>query len=89
MASKNNLRTKGNPHRGKSVQSDESMKPEYDFSKAERGKFYRAGVEFRFPVYLEPDVNEFISLLAEKRKMDVQELVNSLLRADREIIQDT
>ncbi len=64
------------------------MKPEYDFSKAERGKFYRADVEFRFPVYLEPDVDEFINLLAEKRKMDAQELVNSLLRADREIIQE-
>ncbi|MDL1911142.1 hypothetical protein FBQ81_10735 [Chloroflexi bacterium CFX6] len=64
------------------------MKPEYDFSGAERGRFYRANVEFRFPVYLEPDVDEFITALAEKRKMDVQELVNSLLRADREIIQD-
>jgi hypothetical protein len=64
------------------------MKPHYDFSVAERGKFYRAGVEFRFPIYLEPDVEEFVNLLAEKRKMDAQELVNHLLRADREIIQD-
>mgnify|MGYP001594055207 CR=1 FL=1 len=88
MASKNDLRSKSNPRRGKLVQPDESMKPDYDFSKAVRGKFYRADVEFRFPVYLEPDVDEFINLLAEKRKMDVQELVNSLLRADREIIQD-
>ena len=64
------------------------MKPHYDFSVAERGKFYRADVEFRFPIYLEPDVDEFVNSLAEKRRMDVQDLVNQLLRADREIIQD-
>ena len=63
------------------------MKPEYDFSVAERGKFYRANIEFRFPVYLEPDVDEFVSILADKRKMEVEELVNQLLRADKEIIQ--
>lgn len=70
------------------TKSDDPMKPHYDFSVAERGKFYRAGVEFRFPIYLEPDVDEFINSLAEKRSMDVQDLVNQLLRADREIIQD-
>ncbi|OIN92409.1 MAG: hypothetical protein COS37_06145 [Anaerolineae bacterium CG03_land_8_20_14_0_80_58_20] len=64
------------------------MKPHYDFSVAERGKFYRADVEFRFPIYLEPDVEEFVNSLAERRKVDVQELVNQLLRADREIIQE-
>jgi len=64
------------------------MKPHYDFSVAERGKFYRADVEFRFPIYLEPDVEEFVNSLAERRKVDVQDLVNQLLRADREIIQE-
>jgi hypothetical protein len=64
------------------------MKPSYDFSVAERGKFYRAEAEFRFPIYLEPDVDEFLSALAEKRNMDVQELVNKLLRADRDILQN-
>jgi hypothetical protein len=63
------------------------MKPGYDFSVAERGKFYRAEAEFRFPIYLEPDVDEFVNVLAEERKMEVQELVNHLLRADMEIIQ--
>ena len=65
------------------------MKPGYDFSIAERGKFYRADVEFYFPIYLEPDVDAFVSGLAEERKMEVQELVNTLLRADKEIIHGT
>lgn len=63
------------------------MKDHYDFSVAERGKFYRADAEFHFPIYLEPDVNKFLTRLAEQRKMDVQDLVNSLLRADMDIIQ--
>ena len=32
------------------------MKKEYDFSKGERGKFYKPGVQLNLPVYLEPDV---------------------------------
>ncbi|MGI2902300.1 hypothetical protein [Tolypothrix sp. VBCCA 56010] len=40
------------------------MKPEYDFSTAQRGKFYNPDATFNFPIYLEPDVNEFLNKLA-------------------------
>ncbi len=63
------------------------MKAEYDFSKAERGKFYHPSAVFSFPVYLEPDVNDFLSKLAEQKKVDVQDLVNDLLRVDMQLIQ--
>lgn len=63
------------------------MKAEYDFSKAERGKFYHAEAEYSFPVYLESDVNDFLSELAEQKKIDIQDLVNELLRADMRLIQ--
>lgn len=63
------------------------MKAEYDFSKAERGKFYRPNAVFSFPVYLEPEVNDFLSKLAEQKKVDIQDLVNDLLRADIKLIQ--
>ena len=33
------------------------MKAEYDFSKAERGKFYHPDAVFSFPVYLARDVH--------------------------------
>jgi hypothetical protein len=62
------------------------MKDHYDFSTAERGKFYRADAEFQFPVYHEPDINDFLTALAEKRKIAVQDLVNELLRSDVQII---
>ncbi|MGC9995768.1 MAG: hypothetical protein ABSE79_10625 [Terriglobia bacterium] len=32
------------------------MKKEYDFSKGERGKFFRPDAELNIPVYLDPDV---------------------------------
>jgi hypothetical protein len=32
------------------------MKREYDFSKGQRGKFFRPNTELNIPVYLEPDV---------------------------------
>ena len=63
------------------------MKAEYDFSQAERGKFYHPNAEFSYPVYLEPDVSAFLDRLAEQKKVDVQDLVNDLLRKDIQLIQ--
>jgi len=63
------------------------MRKEYDFSKGERGKFYRPEAEFSFPVYLEPDVDDFVNKVADERNIDVQELVNEWLRADIRLVQ--
>jgi len=35
------------------------MKKEYNFSKGERGKFYRPDIQLNLPVYLEPDVKQY------------------------------
>ena len=63
------------------------MKKRYDFSKGERGKFYNPGAIFNFPVYLDPDVNDYMSKLAEKKNIDVQALVNEWLRANIRVIE--
>jgi len=57
------------------------MKPEYDFSQGERGKFYRPDAVFRFPIYLAPDVEEGLARVAAQKNVDVQDLVNEWLRA--------
>ena len=62
------------------------MKQEYDFSKAERAKFYHPDAEYSFPVYLESDVNDFVNKLADEKDNDVQKLVNEWLRADIKLI---
>ena len=63
------------------------MKAEYDFSKGERGKFYHPDAVFSFPVYLEPDVDDFMSKLAEEQDIDIQELVSEWLRTNIKLLQ--
>ncbi|MEA1968004.1 MAG: hypothetical protein U9N77_07270 [Thermodesulfobacteriota bacterium] len=58
------------------------MKAEYDFSKGERGKFYKPDAVFSFPVYLEPDIDDFMNKLANDKDINVQELVNEWLRVN-------
>jgi len=62
------------------------MKAEYDFSKGERGRFYNPDVIFSFPVYLEPDVDSFLSTLADEKDTSVQDLVNEWLRMNIELV---
>jgi hypothetical protein len=60
------------------------MKKEYDFSKAERGRFYRPGARQKLPVYLEPEVQARLAKAAQKRHEEVGTLVNRLLKREIE-----
>jgi predicted DNA binding CopG/RHH family protein len=60
----------------------EDMKDEYDFSKGERGKFYRPGVDVTMPVRLDDDVVNALVARAEARGIDFDTLVNEILRKD-------
>lgn len=62
------------------------MKDEYDFSKAERGKFYRPDLRLIPPLRLEPDVLDFLATSAKARGTTVNQLVNQLLKKDMELI---
>lgn len=63
------------------------MKDEYDFSKAERGRFYRADAVLVPPVHLEPEVLAFLTARAQERGISLSELVNTLLKKDIELIE--
>ncbi len=63
------------------------MKSEYDFSKAEQGKFYDQNLQLDYPIYLEADVNKFLKKVAQDKNIDLQKLVNELLRNNIKIIQ--
>lgn len=63
------------------------MKKEYDFSNGVRGKFYNADAEFNLPIYLEPEIAEFVKRLADEKKVDASRIVNMLLKKDKEIIE--
>ena len=58
------------------------MKEEYDFSKGERGKFFDPAAEFVLPVYLEQDVEAYLSARAEAKGLEIEDLVNQWIEAD-------
>jgi hypothetical protein len=63
------------------------MKDEYDFSNAERGRFYRPDAVMVPPVHLEPEVLAFLTARAQARGVSLSELVNALLKKDIELIE--
>ncbi len=63
------------------------MKQEYDFSKGERGKFFRENARFDLPVYLDEDVQRHLQERARSKGMEVARLVNEMLRQDIERIE--
>jgi hypothetical protein len=63
------------------------MKDGYDFSKAERGLFYRKGAILASPVRLDPEVLAFLTARAEARGIPLSDLVNELLKKHIELIE--
>jgi len=61
------------------------MRKEYDFSKGERGKFYRPDMKLNIPIYLDEEVSAFIEKIAWKKGVDRSSVVNQLLRGDIKI----
>lgn len=64
------------------------MKKEYDFSKAEQGKFYRPIEELEIPIYLDKEVKAFYSQRALKKKIDLNKVVNTILRKEMEMLKE-
>ena len=63
------------------------MKEQYDFSKGDRGKFYRPNSVFKIPVYLDEKVQNYLAANAERKGIDLSDLVNDLLKREIEIIE--
>jgi hypothetical protein len=68
-----------------STNPDDDMRPEYDFSRAQRGKHF-AGTDavFHIPVYLDQDVQAFLMEKAASKGIPLDRLVNDLLKGDIE-----
>ncbi|HAK95410.1 MAG TPA: hypothetical protein DCM87_10490 [Planctomycetes bacterium] len=61
------------------------MKDDYDFSNAERGKFYRPGAKLNMPIYLDEEVRQFVQAIAVGKDSDLSTVVNDLLRVDMKL----
>jgi hypothetical protein len=65
------------------------MREEYDFTKGERGKFFRPDVKLNIPIYLDEEVSAFVERIASKKGVDRSSVVNELLRGDMKIAEVT
>lgn len=63
------------------------MKSEYDFSQAERGKFYRPDAQLNLPIYLDPEVAGYLATRANAKGVALNDMVNELLRKDIALIE--
>jgi hypothetical protein len=71
--------TQASPH--------DDMPAEIDFSKGTRGKFFKPGAALNLPVYLDAEVQAYLSARAKARGVEVGQLVNELLKKDIELIE--
>jgi hypothetical protein len=63
------------------------MKKEYDFSKAEQGKFYRPAADLEIPIYLNKDVKTFFIKRASDKNLDINKVVNTILEKEIDLLQ--
>jgi hypothetical protein len=61
------------------------MKDEYDFSAAERGRFFREGARLVPPIHLDPDLLDRLIECASARGVSLSSLVNTMLRKNIEL----
>jgi hypothetical protein len=59
-----------------------NMRKEYDFSKGERGKFYRPDMKLNIPIYLDDEVSAFIEKIASRKGVDRSSVMNEILKGD-------
>lgn len=64
------------------------MKKEYDFSKAEQGKFYCKPENMKIQVYLDSTLESFYSERARNRKIDMGTLINTVLRKEMDLVRE-
>ena len=63
------------------------MREEYNFSKGERGKFYKPNATMNLPVYLDNDVLDYFSAKAKAKGVELNTMVNDLLKKDIALIE--
>jgi cytidylate kinase len=64
------------------------MKREYDFSKAERGKFFKKGAQLRMPIYLDAPLQKKLAAIADRKRKGISEVVNEVLKKDVALVED-
>lgn len=61
------------------------MEKEYDFSQAEKGKFYRPLDNLEIPIYLDKKVKDYYIALSKDKEVDLNKIINAILKKEMEI----
>jgi hypothetical protein len=64
------------------------MKKQYDFSKGERGKFYKANLKLNIPVYLELKLQKSVEQIARRKGQEVSAVVSRMVRKEVDLIEE-
>ena len=56
------------------------MIEEYDFSKAQKGKFYSSDANLNIPLYLDQEVKAFVKAIVKRKGADLSTVTSHLLR---------
>ena len=74
------MATQASPH-------DDDLPAAIDFSQGVRGKFFTPGATLNRPVYLDAQVQAWLAARAQARGIELEQLVNELLKKDIELIE--
>ena len=66
---------------------DDELPAEVDFTGATRGKFYRPNLRLNLPVYLDAEVQDYLTAIAAKKGVPLSQLANDLLKREIGIIE--
>ena len=69
------------------MSSDDEIPAEIDFSGGSRGKFHRPNLRLNLPVYLDADVQAYLTALAARKGIPLSDLANELLKKDIAILE--
>jgi hypothetical protein len=69
------------------ARGDADMPKEIDFSGGTRGKFHRPSIRLRLPVYLDADVQAYLTAIAARKGIPLSELTSDLLKKEIAIIE--
>lgn len=64
------------------MNNDDALDKEVDFSKGVRGKFCRPGMSIRLPVHLEEELLGNLAAIAERKGMNLDDLVSDVLKKE-------
>jgi hypothetical protein len=67
--------------KGHTLQEDD-LPAEIDFSKGQRGKFYRPNLALKLPVYLDDTLQQRLLAIAQQRNLSFSEIVNDLIKKE-------